>query len=138
MRVGYPWGGVLSRLQCDDDFVGNIDQVHRVARRCRGCMLIIPPAKSNTQRQREFRQRNPGYYGRLHRRRQAYAVALEQQTMAANVAVSVPAPLLMLPAPVQLPLFPGMIPDAREAELEFVLVDKGELRTLNVQLSTLK
>jgi hypothetical protein len=26
---------------------------------------------SNTERQRRFRERNPGYYGRLHRKRKA-------------------------------------------------------------------
>ncbi|MGI9014356.1 MAG: hypothetical protein ACR2GY_08920 [Phycisphaerales bacterium] len=29
----------------------------------------ISPPVSNTERQRQFRERNPGYYGRLHRKR---------------------------------------------------------------------
>jgi hypothetical protein len=32
-------------------------------------MLIHPGPMSNTERQRRFRERHPGYYGRLRRRR---------------------------------------------------------------------
>lgn len=63
-------------------------------------------AVSNTERQRAFRQRNPGYYGRLHRKRKAEllahraaVVALEKQR-ALEAARALPAKLpLMLPAP---------------------------------------
>ncbi|MEM1011133.1 MAG: hypothetical protein AAGI46_02800 [Planctomycetota bacterium] len=33
------------------------------------------PPMSNTERQRQFRERNPGYYGRLHRKRKAERLA---------------------------------------------------------------
>jgi len=61
------------------------------------------PAMTNTERQRQFRKRNPGYYGRLHAKRRAqskptlYAMAMQQAEPAR-------APL-MLPAPVETFLF---------------------------------
>jgi len=65
------------------------------------------PAMSNTERQRQFRKRNPGYYGRLHAKRRAesdarlYAMAMQQAQLA-----QLPAPVpLMLPAPVETFLF---------------------------------
>ena len=70
------------------------------------------PPVSNTERQREFRQRNPGYYGRLHAKRRAESkarpaaqAAVEQPGLSAPFATpAVPMkPLLMLPAPVQDP-----------------------------------
>jgi hypothetical protein len=79
---------------------------------------------SNTERQRQFRERNPGYYGRLHRKRNAPIKAMLKQQKAAaaariqaeikaqlraeaDAAAAQPAPppaLLMLPAPVIDPL----------------------------------
>jgi hypothetical protein len=67
---------------------------------------------SNYQRQVAFRQRNPGYYGRLHRRRraeaQALGVAMEMAKAAAmapalRAAMPAPKPVLMLPAPIEDP-----------------------------------
>ncbi len=63
---------------------------------------------SNTERQRQFRERNPGYYGRLHRKRKAairarlepiWAEARAQAHAEAQLAAAQPAPVLMLPAP---------------------------------------
>lgn len=62
------------------------------------------PATSNTQRQREFRERNPGYCGRLHRRQKAEVDAIiAAQKAAAQVAAQVQVEAvtpLALPAPV--------------------------------------
>ena len=70
---------------------------------------------SNTERQRRFRERHPGYYGRLHRKRRApikammaqlWAEARAQAQAQASLAAVKPAPpvTLMLPAPVLDPL----------------------------------
>ena len=64
-----------------------------------------PPPMSNAERQRQFRERNPGYYGRLHRRRTAAIMASLAEKAAAKVAVKTP---LMLPAPVELIVIPGI------------------------------
>jgi hypothetical protein len=87
---------------------------------------------SNTERQRRFRERNPGYYGRLHRKRKqellvfadaqraalatgltqsaamkvAYQVACNQVNFLQAMA-QVKRPL-MLPAPVEQMLIPGL------------------------------
>lgn len=69
---------------------------------------------SNTQRQRLFRERNPGYYGRLHRKRKAEAEALGAAQRAMTPTTSphashtpatphipdAPRPQLLLPAAV--------------------------------------
>ncbi len=52
---------------------------------------------SNAERQRQFRERNPGYYGRLHARRRAESAALVAELAAS--AVPAPAEQLMFPAP---------------------------------------
>lgn len=79
-------------------------------------MLKRVAPMSNTERQRRFRERNPGYYGRLHRKRKAAIRAVlepiwaearskrraEAQSAAAQAAT--PPALLMLPAPVIDPL----------------------------------
>ena len=57
------------------------------------------PAMSNTERQRQFRERNPGYYGRLHAKRR-----VTLRAMAMQQAQPARAPL-MLPAPVETFLF---------------------------------
>jgi hypothetical protein len=75
------------------------------------------PPMTNTERQAEFRRRNPGYYQRLHARRRAAVRALMAERKAAALAaapeqVSVPKTLtlplptwrLALPAPVVDPL----------------------------------
>lgn len=69
------------------------------------------PPVSNTERQRRFRQRNPGYYGRLHRARKAEAeqCRVARLALAAQQAVSVAdAVPLMLPAPVEETPFDGV------------------------------
>jgi len=62
----------------------------------------IPP-RSNTERQRNFRKRHPGYYGRLHRQRNGQT----RVTLVANVAApALPARApLMLPTPVEQMVF---------------------------------
>jgi hypothetical protein len=65
------------------------------------------PPVSNTERQREFRERNPGYYQRLHAKRRAEAKALAaERAVAAEVILTLPVPTwrLALPAPVVDPL----------------------------------
>ena len=75
---------------------------------------------TNNERQRQFRQRNPGYYGRLHRRRKAQVVAPWLQVPAQALAVAetpiqvqvkVVQPVkqqLALPAPVEALEFAGL------------------------------
>jgi hypothetical protein len=63
---------------------------------------------SNAERQREFRRRNPGYYGRLHAKRRADAKALAAQRAAVAQLLAVKPTPLMLPAPVVIPVIPGM------------------------------
>ena len=41
-----------------------------------------PAPMSNTERQRRFRERNPGYYGRLHRKRNAPLKAMLERLWA--------------------------------------------------------
>ena len=64
---------------------------------------------SNTERQRQFRERNPGYYQRLHaresRRIKAALEAMLVVTVPATVAKREP---LMLPAPIEQIEIPGM------------------------------
>jgi hypothetical protein len=64
--------------------------------------------RANTERQRQFRERNPGYYARVHaRRRAAASVPLVQL---ANIALAneTRAEPLMLPAPAIMLEIPGM------------------------------
>lgn len=72
------------------------------------------PPVSNTERQRAFRERNPGYYGRLHRRKKQARLARlkvqaleaeQQRAMALQAALTKPYQLC-LPAtvePIELP-----------------------------------
>ena len=58
--------------------------------------------RSNAERQRQFRKRNPGYYGRLHARdRAARNARVAMMRLEAQRANSVPREPLMLPAPVE-------------------------------------
>ncbi|MEX0774383.1 MAG: hypothetical protein WD042_01580 [Phycisphaeraceae bacterium] len=62
---------------------------------------------SNTERQRQFRARNPGYYGRLHAKRRAVIQARVAQMIALRQAMAVERVPLALPAPavmIELPL----------------------------------
>ena len=77
---------------------------------------------SNTERQRRFRERHPGYYARLHGRKRASEKAelarhiAAIQAAAAAAAAATPEPLalparpqpLLLPAPVKSLEIPGM------------------------------
>lgn len=71
-------------------------------------------AMSNTERQREFRRRNPGYYKRLHARRRSAlkvhlpALVIENTPVEQKVQ-------LMLPAPVVTVDIPGMTTIASKA-----------------------
>lgn len=69
-------------------------------------MLFIPPPVSNAERQRQFRERNPGYYGRLHAKRRGCL----RVPMTATIAIAAPATRtpLMLPAPVEAIIIPGI------------------------------
>lgn len=100
-----PWLAAIN-LKCD---AGHAD--------ARECMLIQPnrgfgrlrpaPAMSNTERQRRFRERNPGYYQRLHAKRRAEVQALGERRRAIALMLAKPVPL-MLPAPVETIEIPGM------------------------------
>jgi hypothetical protein len=63
-----------------------------------------PPPKSNTERQRLFRKRNPGYYQRLHAKRRAKIAAMVAAMNAVppetQQALAAPRQPLLLPAPV--------------------------------------
>jgi len=69
------------------------------------------PPVSNTERQRQFRERNPGYYARIQAKKRAaskaYVAAMQerQRAMAAMLAKS---RQLLLPAPVELFVIPGV------------------------------
>ena len=75
---------------------------------------------SNAERQREFRERNPGYYGRLHRRRRAGEKAAVAAMKAQMVAMAPKREPLMLPAPAELLEIPGInvIPASMPARAE--------------------
>jgi hypothetical protein len=72
-----------------------------------GGMRPSPPV-SNVERQRQFRERNPGYYKRLHAKRRAAVEELSAQRLAAAQATVVKREPLMLPAPVETIEIPGM------------------------------
>jgi hypothetical protein len=55
---------------------------------------------SNTERQRQFRERNPGYYARLHaRRRAAENAAVVRVQVVQRVQLALPAPAETLHIP---------------------------------------
>jgi hypothetical protein len=73
---------------------------------------------SNTERQRQFRKRHPGYYQRLHAKRRAAicervaqqaALAQAQKQLALQIKLA-EKPMLMLPAPVELNVFEFNLP----------------------------
>ena len=68
-------------------------------------MLTIPPPVSNAERQRNFRERNPGYYQRLQARKRA-GVRAELEAMA--MVAPTPEETLALPAPVEVLELPGL------------------------------
>src|SRR5687768_6139066 len=69
------------------------------------------PPVSNTERKRQFRERNPGYYARIQAKKRAaskaYVAAMlqKERAMAAMLAKS---KQLLLPAPVELFVIPGV------------------------------
>ena len=90
--------------------------------------MINFQAKTNLERQRQFRQRNPGYYGRLHRRRKAQSLvpvmAVVESPIQVQVKVVQPVKQqLALPAPVEVLEFAGlkMMIESREC----VRVERG-------------
>ena len=100
-------------------------------------MLIIPPPMSNAERQRRFRERNPGYYARIQARKRASAkrgaalilakvrAELAAKETAAKAAAAMPAakPMLMLPVPAELPQI--------SAGINVILVAEREAETRN-------
>src|SRR5947209_10847205 len=54
----------------------------------KGRMLELPPKMSNTERQRLFREPNPGYYRRLHAKGRAAMAAAWAQRLATQEAVA--------------------------------------------------
>jgi hypothetical protein len=72
-------------------------------------MLSVPPPMSNAERQRQFRERNPGYYQRLHAKRRAEINArIEARLVATTQVMAAKREPLMLPAPVETIEIPGM------------------------------
>jgi hypothetical protein len=69
------------------------------------------PPVSNTERQRQFRERNPGYYARIQAKKRAASkayVAAMRQKERAIAAMLAKSRQLLLPAPVELPAIAGM------------------------------
>jgi hypothetical protein len=103
-------------------------------------MLVPNTPVPNIERQRQFRERNPGYYQRLHAKRRAVikariaeARALAAQPLAlpaASEPLALPAmPVrLALPAPVETPLF--IAPPQRERELVPVFEEINSFDTI--------
>jgi hypothetical protein len=90
----------------------------------------VPP-KSNYQRQVEFRKRNPGYYGRLHRKRKAEAEAYRAAQLARAATAALPASRqLLLPAASceQLTFLDFLQPQLQsqaQREAELVVIDRS-------------
>lgn len=83
-------------------------------------VLSRPGPVSNTERQRQFRERNPGYYGRLHRKRNAaIAAALAAEADAEQAALPQKQPL-MLPEGVEPLILPGLNAPLATPERELV------------------
>jgi hypothetical protein len=73
--------------------------MHRTADRA---ALRKSPPKTNAERQREFRERNPGYYARIKAKQRAAGRAHVKQMQAADaIALADQAMPLMPPAPVE-------------------------------------
>ena len=79
-------------------------------------MAIYYRATSNAERQRQFRRRNPGYYKKYYVSKRARVEAAKRQAQALMLAQAeadtqlarAAAPPLMLPAPVEPVVIPGM------------------------------
>jgi hypothetical protein len=93
----------------------------------------------NTERQRQFRERNPGYYRNSERARRrkatdarlaaefAFAMSLRQTAIA-------PRAQLMLPAPVETIELPGLMPGLQT--IEYAMAEVVNLQTPNPATST--
>jgi len=97
-------------------------------------MILFPQPKpyramTNTERQRLFRQRHPGYYGRLHRQRKAKIDALlaARQTEQCIVVAEPVKTLLALPAPAVVFNFPGV------NTIPAIPVERGVAETIAVE-----
>lgn len=64
---------------------------------------VVRGPVSNTERQRQFRERNPGYYGRLRRKRKAAVEALSAQLAAQEALQDAPAMAAAVAEPVAEP-----------------------------------
>ncbi|MGN6625773.1 MAG: hypothetical protein ACTHLN_04065, partial [Tepidisphaeraceae bacterium] len=66
----------------------------------------------------QFRERNPGYYGRLHRKRKAELEAFTAARVAAQAATMAVREPLLLPAPAETIRIPGInaIPTPQELQ----------------------
>jgi hypothetical protein len=93
-------------------------------------MLTNRPPISNTERQRQFRERNPGYYRRLHARRRGKASLPLVQLVGLEAAKEIRREPLMLPAPAVLIEIPGMnaIPTAASARSAETVLLTWDLR----------
>jgi hypothetical protein len=101
---------------CCGDRVAGIIQVKALRSRADVNEHMIMPFRptSNTERQRQFRERNPGYYGRL--RRRVTASASVGQLIEVEQAAAVRREPLMLPAPAMgMGLFSEVENHSREA-----------------------
>jgi len=79
-------------------------------------MLRPAPPMSNTERQRRFRERNPGYYQRLHAKRRAQVQALHQQMLREKAIARIIAPQMPHPEQLCLPA-PEQVSTARADQL---------------------
>ena len=94
---------------------------------------------SNRERQRQFRERNPGYYGRLHRRQKAEVDALIAARVAAKERVEAAVPVEDTPKPWMLPMPKPMLclPAPRPVvTLEMLLSGRVVLEPALVEQST--
>ena len=97
---------------------------------------------SNRERQRQFRERNPGYYGRLHRRQNAEMEARFAARAAAEAAakerVEAVVPVEEVPKPWALPMPKPMLclPAPRPVvTLEMLLSGRAVLESVGVELT---
>jgi hypothetical protein len=89
------------------------DAEKRMVHRSHG-VVHNPPAVSNAKRQREFRDRNPGYFKKYYARRKAIGLAAiarreaELKAAEAESTVAASRERLMIPAPAEPLIFPGL------------------------------
>jgi hypothetical protein len=106
---------VLSRVPTNRARIAVIPLTARAREPMLDDMLIIPPPTSNAERQRQFVERNPGYYRKYSAQRRAlekearerFLAAARAKAQAEKQAAERREPLL-LPAPVETIEIPGM------------------------------